>query len=251
MTAAIPDEARQRLELMLTGQVSSGGAMPIVQPFTHQPGQEKAPRPGRIPLGRLPVVLQRRPGLRQRDRRPGFLQQGAALCRPGRGDRLRSPAAGAGVQPGTHRQARPALRPGRPTGTTACRLGYNGESLFVAFQVRLGLTVYAEIAERLGQAGRSRLGAGAARKAGCSHPGLRLGRRLVHLGHRRGRHGLRHARSTPKARIYLNTQLWSVISGAATPEQAAALHADGQGAAGHPLRADAFRPAVRQNARST
>jgi N,N'-diacetylchitobiose phosphorylase len=30
-------------------------------------------------------------------------------------------------------------------------LGYHGESLFVAFQVRLGLTVYAEIAERLGK----------------------------------------------------------------------------------------------------
>ncbi len=43
VVAAIPEEARQRLELMLTGQVSTGGAMPIVQPFGHQPGKEKPP----------------------------------------------------------------------------------------------------------------------------------------------------------------------------------------------------------------
>ena len=43
---------------------------------------------------------------------------------------------------------------GLPCGLSAdwndtLQLGYHGESLFVAFQVRLGLTVYAEIAERL------------------------------------------------------------------------------------------------------
>ena len=31
------------------------------------------------------------------------------------------------------------------------RLGYHGESLFVAFQLRLGFTVYADIASRLGK----------------------------------------------------------------------------------------------------
>lgn len=39
---------------------------------------------------------------------------------------------------------------GLPADWNDClRLGYYGESLFVAFQVRLGLTIYAEIAERL------------------------------------------------------------------------------------------------------
>ena len=120
VTAAIPDEARQRLELMLTGQLANGGAMPIVQPFDHHPGQRTRPQPGRIPLGRLPVVLQRRPGLRGRDRRPGFLPQGAALRRPGRGHRLGPPAPRAGIQPGTHaaNTACPAAWP--RTGTTAC-----------------------------------------------------------------------------------------------------------------------------------
>ncbi|HON52491.1 MAG TPA: hypothetical protein PLS12_04740 [Bacteroidales bacterium] len=34
----IPDEVTERLELMLTGQESNGGAMPVVKPFNHTPG---------------------------------------------------------------------------------------------------------------------------------------------------------------------------------------------------------------------
>ncbi|MFZ3070679.1 MAG: hypothetical protein WA110_06120, partial [Anaerolineaceae bacterium] len=41
--SAIPEEAGRRLELMLTGQLSNGGALPIVQPFDHHPGQEPLP----------------------------------------------------------------------------------------------------------------------------------------------------------------------------------------------------------------
>lgn len=39
----IPDEARERLELMLTGQLSSGGALPVVKQFAHLPGREPYP----------------------------------------------------------------------------------------------------------------------------------------------------------------------------------------------------------------
>jgi cellobiose phosphorylase len=40
---SIPDEAGKRLELMITGQVKNGGAMPVVKPFSHSPGSETAP----------------------------------------------------------------------------------------------------------------------------------------------------------------------------------------------------------------
>ena len=43
VVAAIPEQTRQRLELMLTGQVSTGGAMPVVKPFAHRPGSESEP----------------------------------------------------------------------------------------------------------------------------------------------------------------------------------------------------------------
>ncbi len=39
----ITDEVGKRLELMLTGQVSTGGAMPVVKPFAHRPGYENPP----------------------------------------------------------------------------------------------------------------------------------------------------------------------------------------------------------------
>ena len=45
VAAAIPDAARERLELMLTGQLSNGGAMPVIRPFEHRPGYEEAPHP--------------------------------------------------------------------------------------------------------------------------------------------------------------------------------------------------------------
>ena len=39
----IPDEAVKRLELMITGQVSTGGSLPVVKPFSHKPGEMEVP----------------------------------------------------------------------------------------------------------------------------------------------------------------------------------------------------------------
>jgi cellobiose phosphorylase len=100
------------------------------------------------------------------------------------------------------------------------RLGYQGESLFVAFQVRLGLSTYAEIAERLGQpdeaawalAQRDKLDASI---QACAWDGDWF---LWAIDEDGTRYGTRHA---GEGHIYLNTQLWAVLSGAATPQQAA------------------------------
>ena len=43
VAAAIPDEAQKRLELMLTGQLANGGAIPVIKPFAHTPGKERGP----------------------------------------------------------------------------------------------------------------------------------------------------------------------------------------------------------------
>ena len=43
VSAAIPEVAEQRLELMLSGQLANGGAIPVINPIRHVPGQEKAP----------------------------------------------------------------------------------------------------------------------------------------------------------------------------------------------------------------
>ncbi|MEN8193483.1 MAG: N,N'-diacetylchitobiose phosphorylase, partial [Bacteroidota bacterium] len=40
----ITEDAKERLELMITGQCSSGGAMPVIKPHSHKPGYEKLPK---------------------------------------------------------------------------------------------------------------------------------------------------------------------------------------------------------------
>ena len=43
VTHAIPEAVRERLSLILTAQTAEGGAMPLVRPLTHSPGHETAP----------------------------------------------------------------------------------------------------------------------------------------------------------------------------------------------------------------
>jgi cellobiose phosphorylase len=115
-------------------------------------------------------------------------------------------------------------RNGLPCGLQAdwndcLRLGYHGESLFVAFQLRLGLGVYAGIAQRLGEAAeaawalaqRDRLDASI---QACAWDGDRF---IWAIGQDGTVYG---TRTSQEGQIYLNTQVWAVISGAATPEQA-------------------------------
>lgn len=43
VTHSIPTPVEERLDLILTGQTSEGGGMPLVKPLSHRPGHEKAP----------------------------------------------------------------------------------------------------------------------------------------------------------------------------------------------------------------
>jgi N,N'-diacetylchitobiose phosphorylase len=218
VTAAIPDEARQRLELMLTGQVSCGGALPIVQPFSHRPGQEKAPDPEEYRsddclwfFNAVPAYVNETGDLDFYSKVLPYADQGEATAL---GHLRRA------LEFNLERTGRHGLPCGLHADWNDClKLGYNGESPFVAFQVRLGLTVYAEIAERLGKpeeatwalAQRTKLDAAIQASTweenrfiwAISEDGTVYGTEKYAEG-----------------KIYLNTQLWSVISGAATAEQA-------------------------------
>ena len=44
VTTLLKEQMRPRLELMLTGQVECGGAIPVIKPFSHKPGHEPTPR---------------------------------------------------------------------------------------------------------------------------------------------------------------------------------------------------------------
>jgi N,N'-diacetylchitobiose phosphorylase len=218
VTAAIPEEAGARLELLLSGQLSNGGAMPIVKPFEHRPGHEMPPDPEAYRsddclwfFNAIPAYVGETGDLDFYNKVLPYADQGEATVF----GHLRRALEFSLERTGKH---------GLPCGLAAdwndcLRLGYYGESLFVAFQLRLGLTVYAEIAGRLGKAEEAAW-ALAQRKTldasiqACAWDGDWFIWAIGEDGTVYGTH------QYEEGQVYLNTQLWAVISGAATPDQA-------------------------------
>ncbi len=215
--AMLPKLVRSRLVLMLSGQDSTGGAQPEIRPWLHIPGKMK-PTP--------------RANYRSDDCQWFFNTVPAYVAETGDvafydevvpyADRGRATVFGH-LRRALEFNLKRVGRHGLPCGLLAdwndcLKLGYKGESVFVAFQVRLGLVTYAAIAERLGRPNERRWALAHLEK---------LDRRIaavcwdgrwfiwaisedgVVFGTRKAREG----------RIYLNTQCWAVISGAATPAQ--------------------------------
>ncbi len=218
VTAAIPAESRQRLELMLTGQLSNGGALPIVQPFEHRPGHELPPPDEEYRsddclwfFNAVPAWVGETGDIDFYDKILPYADQGQATVL----GHLRRALEFNLERRGAH---------GLPCGLSAdwndcLRLGYHGQSLFVAFQLRLGLTVYAQIAERLGRPGEAewaleqRAELDSAIQS-CAWDGEWF---IWAIGEDGTRYG---TQAYSEGQVYLNTQVWSVISGAATPAQA-------------------------------
>jgi N,N'-diacetylchitobiose phosphorylase len=218
VVAAIPEEARQRLELMLTGQLSSGGAMPIVKPFEHKPGHETPPADEEYRsddclwfFNAIPAYVNETGDIDFYNKVLPYADRGEATVF----GHLRRALEFNLERTGKH---------GLPCGLSAdwndcLRLGYYGESLFVAFQVRLGLTTYAEIAERFGRQEEA-YWALAQRELldkhiqACAWDGNWF---IWAIGEDGTVYG---TKEYLEGQVYLNTQVWSVISKAATPEQA-------------------------------
>ncbi|MCL7453953.1 MAG: N,N'-diacetylchitobiose phosphorylase, partial [Anaerolineae bacterium] len=218
VTAAIPEEAQARLELMLTGQLANGGAMPVVRPFEHRPGQETGPDPSEYRSDDCLWFFNAVPALVAETGDAGFYEKVLPFADEGQATvlgHLRRALEFNLARSGAH---------GLPCGLHAdwndcLRLGYHGESLFVAFQLRLGLGVYAEIAGGLGLADEAAWAVAQrealdARIQAVAWDGewfiWAIGQDGTVYGSRRAEEG----------QVYLNTQVWAVISGAATPEQA-------------------------------
>jgi cellobiose phosphorylase len=225
VTAMIPELVRQRLELMLSGQDATGGAQPDIRPWRHKPGHMKPTAPASYRsddclwfFNAVPTYLAETGDLAFLDRVVPYADQGedTVLMHLKRALEFNLTRTG---------------RNGLPCGLLAdwndcLKLGYRGESVFVAFQVRLGLKTYAELAERVGKAAevtwaRSELTqldakiqkvcwdapAGGQDKNGwfiwaIAEDGTVFG-----------------TRKYPEGQVYLNTQVWAVLSGAATADQ--------------------------------
>jgi len=215
---AIAGPARERLELMITGQASTGGAMPVVKPFAHRPGQEPPPHPEEYRADDCLWLFNTVPAYVKETGDVGFFSR--VLPYSDRGEatvfgHLRRAIEFNLERSGAH---------GLPCGLSAdwndtLKLGYRGESVFVAFQLRHALATYVEIAELLAEAAeaewaRGRLAALDAAIEACCWDGEWYVRAFREDGSVIG------TRRDPEGSIFLNPQSWAVLSGAATGERA-------------------------------
>jgi N,N'-diacetylchitobiose phosphorylase len=217
VVAAMPVEAGERLELMLTGQLSNGGALPIVKPFDHHPGQTPPPPDEEYRsddclwfFNAIPAYVAETGDLTFYQKILPYADQGSANVL---GHLRRA------LEFNLERKGKHGLPCGLAADWNDClRLGYHGESVFVAFQVRLGLGIYAEIAalqelpeeEEWAYEQRQILDQAILK---CTWDGSWF---IWAIGEDGTVYGTQQAE---EGRIYLNTQLWSVISGLATPDQ--------------------------------
>ncbi len=218
VVAAIADEAWARLELLLTGQLANGGAIPVIKPFEHHPGHEPEPEPEEYRsddrlwfFNAIPVYV---------GETGDFAFYNKVLPYADAGEDTVFDHLHRALEFNLERRGRNNLPCGLSADWNDClRLGYYGESLFVAFQLRLGLTVYAEIAERLGKREESTW---ALRYRNELDTYIQIhawdGDRFIWAIAEDGT--VYGTKDSAEGQVYLNTQVWAVISGAATPEQA-------------------------------
>lgn len=215
---AIPDEAGKRLELMITGQFANGGALPVVKTFEHKPGETPM-----LPkeefrsddclwlFNTIPAYVGETGNLDFYNKVLAYADQGEATVF---GHLRRA------IEFNLERSGANGIPCGLAADWNDClKLGYNGESLFVGFQVRLALSVYADIANKLGNTDEAKWALDqreildAAIQKTCWSKD-RFIWAIADDGTVYGTH------DATEGAIYLNTQIWAVISGAATEEQA-------------------------------
>jgi len=144
----IPDEARERLELMITGQVSTGGAMPVVKPFAHKPGSERAPDEREYRSDDCMWLFNTIPAYVKETGEISFYEKVLPYADKGEDSVLGHLKRA--LQFSLDRLGKHGLPCGLLVDWNDClALGHDGETVFVAFQLRFALRTYIEICEVL------------------------------------------------------------------------------------------------------
>lgn len=214
----LPEEAKKRLELMITGQASTGGAMPVVKFYGHKPGMEKAPEEAEY---------------RSDDSMWLFIAIPTYVKETGDIDFFNKvlPYADNGEDTVLNHMKKAIIfnldrsgKHGLPCGLMAdwndcLELGHDGESVFVALQLYYALGVYADITKMLGHHKET---------SWSKEQQLRLGGRIEEHAWD-GKWYLRAysengqvfgSEKNQEGSLWLNPQSWAVISGHAGKERA-------------------------------
>ena len=221
MLGAIPllkEGVQARLELMLTGQVSNGGAIPVIKPFTHRPGHEAPPPEDEYRSDDCLWFFNAVPAFVAETGQLDFYRK--VLPYADKGEATVLGHLRRALEFNLERKGRNNLPCGLAADWNDCiKLGYNGESVFVAFQVRLGLGAYADAAQKLGETAEAAWALAERDKLDAAIQKVCWdGKWFIWAI---GQDGTIFGTKTfAEGQVYMNTQVWAVISGAATPAQA-------------------------------
>lgn len=142
----IPEEAGKRLELMITGQVSTGGAMPVVKPFAHNPGNEKAPDEKEYRSDDCMWLFNTIPAYVKEVGDIEFYNK--VLPYSDKGEDTVLMHLKRAIEFNLDRRGKHGFPCGLLADWNDClELGHDGETVFVAFQLRYALKTYIEICQ--------------------------------------------------------------------------------------------------------
>ena len=215
---AIPGIAGERLELMITGQLSTGGAMPLVKPFDHHPGKHETPSDDSHYrsddclwlFNTVPAYIKETGNISFYEKILPYADKGEDTVL---GHLRRA------LEFNLERTGQHGLPCGLDADWNDCLcLGQKGETVFVTFQVRYGLVVYIEICKMLDKEEEVKW---AEDKLKTLDENIQKhtwdGEWFVRAFREDG--SVIGTKKDPEGSIFLNPQAWSVISGAATDEQ--------------------------------
>jgi len=214
----IPEEAGRRLELMISGQVSTGGAMPVVYPVSHKPGSEPETDPSEYRSDDSLWLFNAIPAYVKETGDTNFYKKVIPYADKGKDTVLMHLRRA--IEFSLERSGRHGLPFGLKADWNDClKFGNDGESVFVAMQLRLALKEYKEISQLMGEAEESSWANEELQKLDSNLQKHAWDGDWFMRGYRVD--GMKFGSSeSPEGKIFLNPQAWSVISGAATPEQA-------------------------------
>ncbi len=214
----IPEEAGKRLELMISGQVSTGGAMPVVYPVSHKPGFEPAPDPSEYRSDDSLWLFNAVPAYVKETGDTEFYRKEIPYADQGSDSVLMHLRRA--IEFSTERSGKHGLPFGLRADWNDClKFGNDGESVFVAMQLRLALKEYVDISGMLGEKGEKAWAWKGLQKLDLNLQKHTWDGAWYMRGFRAD--GMKFGSSeSPEGKIFLNPQAWSVISGAASEEQA-------------------------------
>jgi len=214
----IPDESRKRLELLITGQVSNGGAMPVVKKFGHKPGEEKQPAEDEYRSDDALWLFNAIPAWVKETGDTEFYSKVLPYADTGEDSVLNHMRKA--IEFNLNRTGSHGLACGLKADWNDClELGQHGESVFVSFQIRYALKTYTEICELLDIRdelawAESELKSLDNKLTEHSWDGAWFLRAYRDDGLKFG------SKENEEGSIFLNPQSWSVISGHASEQQA-------------------------------